>query len=63
MPLMPGHSDSTKSYELLLVFMYLSLFRPILLHIPVYTRSRFPVMSVHCLFKNDQADVKINTFS
>jgi nucleoid DNA-binding protein len=22
-------------------------------HIPVYTRSRFPVMSVHCLFKND----------
>ncbi len=23
------------------------------LHIPVDTRSRFPVMSVHCLFKND----------
>ena len=24
-----------------------------LMHIPAYTRSRFPVMSVHCLFKND----------
>jgi len=27
------------------------------------TRSRFPVISVHCLFKNDKADVKLILFS
>ena len=32
-------------------------------HIPLYIRSRFPVISVHCLFKNGIVNVKLILFS
>ncbi|MBP8790396.1 MAG: hypothetical protein KBH01_03070, partial [Breznakibacter sp.] len=33
------------------------------LHIPPHIRSRFPVISVHCLFKNGIVNVKLILFS
>lgn len=33
------------------------------IHIPLYIRSRFPVISVHCLFKNGIVNVKLILFS
>lgn len=43
---------------------YTSFFRKnTKLHIPLYIRSRFPVISVHCLFKNGIVNVKLILFS
>lgn len=55
---MTSYQDATGSWLAIMVDL-----RPCRLHIPLYIRSRFPVISVHCLFKNGIVNVKLILFS